>query len=207
MPTMLDAIERTATEVSLGPPWSTDARGVSWGLEASFEREALPVMRQLYGAAYRITRNAADAEDLVQETCLRAFRAFRSYTAGTNIRAWLFTILRRVRTDQLRRMGRSPHTVAILDDGPPVAPAQDALASGHEDVARALAEVPEAFRTAVVLRDVQEFSYDEIARILDIPIGTVMSRIHRGRAVLRKALTGRWLTQDLSETGARVSVQ
>jgi RNA polymerase sigma-70 factor (ECF subfamily) len=180
-----------AAEVSLGTPWSTDANRVSWGIEASFEQEALPVMRQLYGTAYRITRNMADAEDLVQETYLRAFRAFRGYTAGTNIRAWLFTILYRVRTDQLRRMGRSPRTVTIFDDGPAVAPAQDTFANGHEDVARALSEVPEVFRTAVLLRDVQEFSYDEIAKILDIPIGTVMSRIHRGRALLRKALTGR----------------
>ncbi|HEY6554941.1 MAG TPA: sigma-70 family RNA polymerase sigma factor [Vicinamibacteria bacterium] len=180
-----------ATEMSFGSPWSPAARRPSWGIEASFEQEALPVMRQLYGTAYRITRNAADAEDLVQETYLRAFRAFRGYTAGTNIRAWLFTILYRVRTDQLRRMGRSPQTVAILDDGPAVAPAQAALADGHEEVRRALREVPEHFRAAVLLRDVQEFSYDEIAKILEIPIGTVMSRIHRGRALLRKALTGR----------------
>ncbi len=179
-----------ATEMSFGTPGSTDAEPVSPGIESAFEQEALPVMRQLYGTAYRITRNGADAEDLVQETYLRAFRAFRGYTPGTNIRAWLFTILYRVRTDQLRRRGRSPHTVAILDDGPAVAPAQDALANGHEEVARALGEVPELFRAAVLLRDVQEFSYDEIAKILEIPIGTVMSRIHRGRALLRKALTG-----------------
>ena len=167
------------------------AAEVPWSREEAFEREALPLMRQLYGTAHRITRSPADAEDLVQETYLRAFRAFDGYTAGTNIRAWLFTILYRVRTDQLRKMGRSPKTVALLDEGPGVAPAQNALASGHEDVARALGELPEVFRTAVVLRDVQEFSYDEIAGILSVPIGTVMSRIHRGRALLRLALTGR----------------
>ena len=112
-----------ATETSLGTPSSTDTEPASpWSLGESFEQEALPLMRQLYGTAYRITRNAADAEDLVQETYLRAFRAFGGYTAGTNIRAWLFTILYRVRTDQLRKMGRSPQTVAILDDGPAVAP-------------------------------------------------------------------------------------
>lgn len=185
MTTMLDAIEPS---VSTSP--ITGAGEVPWPLEESFEQAALPLMRQLYGTAYRITRNAADAEDLVQETYLRAFRAFGGYTAGTNIRAWLFTILYRVRTDQFRKMGRSPHTVALLDDGPAVAPAQEALASGHEDVARALGQVPEVFRTAVLLRDVQEFSYDEIAGILDIPIGTVMSRIHRGRTFLRNALAG-----------------
>ncbi len=159
-------------------------------LETSFEREALPLMRPLYGTAYRLTRNAADAEDLVQETYLRAFKAFGGYTSGTNIRAWLFTILYRVRTDSLRKRGRSPQTVTLIDEGPGVAPAQDALAQGQEEVARALEALPEAFRAAVVLRDVQEFSYDEIATILAIPIGTVMSRIHRGRALLRQALAG-----------------
>ena len=159
--------------------------------EESFEREALPLMRQLYGTAYRLTRNAADAEDLVQETYLRAFKAFGGYTSGTNIRAWLFTILYRVRTDALRKLGRSPQTVALLDDGPAVAPPQDALAQGQEEVARALEELPGVFRTAVLLRDVQEFSYDEIATILTVPIGTVMSRIHRGRALLRQALAGK----------------
>ena len=159
--------------------------------EESFERDALPLLRQLYGTAYRLTRNPADAEDLVQETCLRAFKAFASYESGTNLRAWLFTILYRVRTDALRKLGRSPQTVALVADGPAVAPAQDALARGQEDVARALEELPEAFRVAVLLRDVQEFSYDEIATILAVPIGTVMSRIHRGRSLLRQALSGK----------------
>jgi RNA polymerase sigma-70 factor (ECF subfamily) len=186
MATMLDV-----SEASLGSSGIANAAVGPWSLEGSFEQEALPLMRQLYGAAYRITRSVTDAEDLVQETYLRAFRAFGGYTAGTNIRAWLFTILYRVRTDQLRKMGRSPQTVALLDEGPAVAPPQDALANGHEDVARALGQVPEVFRAAVLLRDVQEFSYDEIAGILNIPVGTVMSRIHRGRAILRKALTGR----------------
>ena len=153
-----------------------------------FEREALPHMRQLYGTAYRLTRNAADAEDLVQETYLRALRAFGGYTPGTNIRAWLFTILYRARTDSLRKAGRSPHTMELVDDGPGVAPAQEALAGGHEEIARALNQLPEVFRTAVVLRDVDDFSYDEIAQILKVPIGTVMSRIHRGRATLRRGL-------------------
>jgi RNA polymerase sigma-70 factor (ECF subfamily) len=157
-------------------------------LEQRFESEALPHMRSLYGTAYRLTRNAADAEDLVQETLLRAFRAFEGYTPDTNIRAWLYTILYRVRADHYRRAGRSPQTVELEDEGPAVAPPQDALARGQEDVARALEELPECFRSAVVLRDLQEFSYEEIARILNVPIGTVMSRIHRGRALLRQRL-------------------
>ena len=155
-----------------------------------FQMEALPHMRSLYGTAYRATRNAQDAEDLVQETYLRAYRAFDRYTPGTNIRAWLYTILHRVKTDAYRRSARSPTTVELLNDGPGVAPEARVLFTGGEDVGRALEQIPEAFRSAVILRDVQDFTYDEIAKILEIPIGTVMSRIHRGRALLRKALSG-----------------
>jgi len=156
--------------------------------EKRFEDEALPHLKALYGTAYRMTRNPHDAEDLVQETFLRAYRAFDGYTPGTNIRAWLHTILYRVRTDAFRPAGRSPRTVELDGDGPAVAPPQDALASGGEDLVRALDGLPEVFRTAVVLRDVQELTYEEIARVLDVPIGTVMSRIHRGRSLLRAAL-------------------
>lgn len=134
-------------------------------------------------------RNAHDAEDLVQETLLRAYRGFDRYTPGTNIRAWLFTILHRVRADVYRRSGRSPDTVELNHDGPAVPPPQDRLAQGGEDVVRALEALPEIFRSAVVLRDVEEFSYGEIASILEVPIGTVMSRIHRGRSLLRRALS------------------
>jgi RNA polymerase sigma-70 factor, ECF subfamily len=155
-----------------------------------FQAEALPHFRSLYGTAYRMTRNAHDAEDLVQETFLRAYRAFGTYTPGTNIRAWLFTILHRVRTDAFRKAGRSPQTVELKDEGPPVAPAQDILAAGNEVVERAVERLPEVFRTAVLLRDVDDFSYEEIARILEVPVGTVMSRIHRGRRLLRAALSG-----------------
>ena len=159
--------------------------------EERFEAEALPHLRSLYGTAFRMTRNAQDAEDLVQETYLRAYRAFDGFTPGTNIRAWLYTILHRVRTDAFRRSSRSPRTVELEGEGPPVAPPQDALAHGGEDLARALESLPDVFRNAVVLRDVEDFSYQEIARILDVPIGTVMSRIHRGRALLRQALGGK----------------
>ncbi len=159
-------------------------------LDERFEREAVPQTRSLYSTAYRLTRNSADAEDLVQETFLRAYRAFESYTPDTNVRAWLYTILYRVRADHYRRIGRSVKTVELEGDGPATAPPQDQMARGQEDVARALGELPECFRAAVILRDIQEFSYEEIATILEIPIGTVMSRIHRGRALLRKSLTG-----------------
>lgn len=153
-----------------------------------FEAEVVPHLRSLFGTAYRMLRNAHDAEDLVQETCLRAYRAFDRYEAGTNVRAWLFTILHRARTDAFRKRSRQVPTVELVDQEPAVPPAQDALASGMEDIQRALDSLPEVFRNAVVLRDVEDFSYDEIARILEVPIGTVMSRIHRGRALLRSAL-------------------
>ncbi len=169
---------------------ATDAATRRLTLDERFEREALPHMRSLYSTAYRLVRNSADAEDLVQETFLRAYRAFEGYTPDTNIRAWLYTILYRARADHYRRVGRSVHTVELEGDGPGTAPPQDQMARGQEDVARALAQLPECFRAAVVLRDIQEFSYEEIATILDVPIGTVMSRIHRGRALLRKSLAG-----------------
>jgi RNA polymerase sigma-70 factor (ECF subfamily) len=156
-----------------------------------FEAEMLPQMRSLFGAAYRMTGNAHDAEDLVQETFLRAHRAFDRFEPGSNARAWLHTILQRVRTDMFRRTRRRPETVELLGEGPATPPPQDALASGREDLERALRALPDAFREAVVLRDVQELSYAEIASALGIPAGTVMSRIHRGRALLREALRGR----------------
>jgi len=158
----------------------------------AFEAEVLPQLRGLFGMAYRLTRNAHDAEDLVQETLLRAYRAFDSYRPGTNVRAWLYTIMNRLRTDALRRRGRSPQTVELVGDGPAVSPAHEAvITSGREDVSRALETVPEHFRDAVLLRDVEDFTYSEIASILGVPPGTVMSRIHRGRALLREALAGR----------------
>src|SRR5512145_1699353 len=104
-----------------------------------FEAEALPHLRTLFAAAYRMTRNAHDAEDLVQETFLRAYRGFDGFEPGTNIRAWLFTILHRARTDAFRRAGRSPQTTEMVGDGPAVPPPQAALATGGEEVERALA--------------------------------------------------------------------
>ena len=161
-------------------------------LDERFESEVMPHARSLYGTALRLTRSPQDAEDLLQETLLRAYRGFASYRPGTNVRAWLFTILHRVRTDMLRKRGRSPQTTELTDDGPAVVPEHETrLTSGNEDVQRALAAVPEVFRSALVLRDIEEFSYEEIAGILGVPVGTVMSRIHRGRAHLRRLLAGR----------------
>ena len=159
--------------------------------EATFGEQVERHRRELHVHCYRMLGSFEESEDLVQETMLRAYRAFDRYRPGTNARAWLFTILQRLRTDALRRRGRSPETVELVDDGPPVAPVHEAaLTSGHEEITRALEGLPEVFRSAVVLRDVEEFTYAEIAEILGVPVGTVMSRIHRGRALLRRVLSG-----------------
>jgi RNA polymerase sigma-70 factor, ECF subfamily len=187
---------RAASETSAGVaqaqplPLDPAAQGAARGetLQRRFEEEALPLLKALYGTAYRLTRHPHDAEDLVQETYLRAYRTFGNFAPGTNLRAWLYTILHRARTDGLRKSGRTPRAVELAEDTCAVPPVQDSLAQGQEEVARALAALPEHFRSAVVLRDIEEFSYEEIAQILSVPIGTVMSRIHRGRALLRDAL-------------------
>ena len=149
----------------------------------------MPHMKRLYGAAYRLTGNPADAEDLVQETLLRAYRRFHLFVPGSNIKAWLLTILQNLRTDLLRKKGRSPALSELPEDGPAVEATQD-KGLDSADVERLLSKVPEPFREAVVLRDIEELSYDEIAKVLHTPIGTVMSRIHRGRAFLRAGLRG-----------------
>lgn len=155
-----------------------------------FTAEALPQFRALYATALRLTRNAHEAEDLVQETFLRAYRGFDRFTPGTNVRAWLYTILHRVRADTFRRAGRSPIESELLGEGPALPPIQDQLGA-ELDLERALGRVPEVFREAVILRDIAELSYEQIAQVLEIPIGTVMSRIHRGRALLREVLGGK----------------
>ena len=153
-----------------------------------FESEALPHLKRLFGVAYRMTGNVADAEDLVQETFLRAYRGFHRFASGTNARAWLITILQRVRIDALRRAGRAGESEPLPEDGPAV-PAPQERTPLALDLERGLASVPEPFKTAVILRDVEELSYEEIAAAVGAPIGTVMSRIHRGRAFLRSVLS------------------
>ena len=157
-----------------------------------FAREALSYVDSLYGTALRLTRRPADAEDLVQETYLKAFRAEAQFERGTNLKAWLFTILHNTFRNQRRHDVRNPvdvdsETVEQAADvaGQEQTPEQLLTrATLDADLQAALDALPEAFRQAVWLRDVEEFSYAEIARMLAIPAGTVMSRISRGRRML-----------------------
>jgi len=170
-------------------------------LRARFERDVLPLLPNLYGAALRLTRNPQDAEDLIQETYLRAFRGFGGFEEGTNLRAWMYRILTNTFINAYRKKQREPVTVAddeledwylydrLGESGVEASAETEVLERiPDEDVQRALEELPENFRMAVLLADVEGFSYKEIAEILDIPIGTVMSRLHRGRKALQKAL-------------------
>ena len=169
-----------------------------------FERDVLPLLPGLYGAALRMTRNPADAEDLLQETTLRAYRGFASFEEGTNLKAWLYRILTNSFINTYRKRQREPQTVEGPDDfdewflfdrlG-----SRSVQRSAEEDVLdripdaevkAALESIPENFRMAVLFADVEGFSYREIAEIMDVPIGTVMSRLHRGRKALEKALYG-----------------
>ena len=155
----------------------------------------------MYSAAYRLTRNAADAEDLIQETFLRAFRSFHQFEPGTNLKAWLYRILTNTFINSYRKKQREPQTVSddevedwylcskMAEEGmEPSAEAAVLVSLPDEDVQEALSSLPEQFRMAVLLADVEGFSYKEIAEIMGVPIGTVMSRLHRGRKALEKGL-------------------
>ena len=172
--------------------------------QATFVEQATPFMSSLYSGALRMTRNPADAEDLVQETYLRAYRGFKGYQDGTNLKAWLYRILTNTfintyRAKQ-RRFDESPldeseglylyRRLGGLEAATLGRSAEDELMDWFTDVEvkEAVEALPEQFRMAVLLADVEGFSYKEIAEILDIPIGTVMSRLHRGRKALQKAL-------------------
>jgi RNA polymerase sigma-70 factor (ECF subfamily) len=164
--------------------------------EDPFEAEALSHVDNLYGAAMRLTRNPADAEDLVQDTYLKAFRSSAGFERGTNLKAWLFTILHNTFRNRRRGAARDPvevdsGAVELAETPSGGASPEQILMHGmlDADLKAALDGLPEAFRQAVWLRDVEEFSYADIARMLDIPIGTVMSRISRGRRGLYERLS------------------
>jgi RNA polymerase sigma-70 factor (ECF subfamily) len=170
----------------------------------TFAEQAMEYAPQLYSAALRMTRNQADAEDLVQETYLRAFRSFDTFTQGTNLRAWLFRILTNAYINRYRAKQRRPietdlddvedlylyRRIGAMETAAASQSAEDQFMDLFTDeaVKQALEDLPENFRLPVLLADVQGFAYKEIAEMLDIPIGTVMSRLHRGRKAMQRAL-------------------
>jgi RNA polymerase sigma-70 factor, ECF subfamily len=167
-----------------------------------FEEEALALADQVYRVARHLSNSREDAEELVQETYARAFRSWRSYTPGTNLRAWLLRILTNLNIDRGRRSQRAPQMQALEandyylydklaaenDGGGPADEERVVERLSQDDIVGALSAVPHDFRDVVVLVDIGDFSYQDAAQILDIPIGTVMSRLHRGRRILKREL-------------------
>ncbi len=168
-----------------------------------FQEEALPLLDSLYGGALRMTRNPADAEDLIQETMLRAYRSFDRFEAGTNLKAWLFRIMTNAYINTYRKKQREPQKVSqdevedfdlyqeLKDHDPQFSVTPETIVLDSlvdSDITDAIDDLPEQFRLAVVLSDVEGFTYAEMAEIMDVPMGTVMSRLHRGRKALQKRL-------------------
>ncbi len=172
--------------------------------QAEFAEQAMQYMDQLYSTALRMTRNQADAEDLVQETYLKGYRGFGGFTQGTNLRAWLFRILTNTYINSYRKKQRRPLETDLADvqdmylykrlggENADLAKSAEEALMEHlteGEIRDAIEALPEQYRLAVLLADVEGFAYKEIAEILDIPIGTVMSRLHRGRKRLQEQLT------------------
>jgi RNA polymerase sigma-70 factor, ECF subfamily len=184
-----------------------------------FERDALPYLDQLYGAALRMTRNPQDAEDLVQEAFAKAFAAFHQYKPGTNLKAWLYRILTNTFINSYRKRQREPQQQMTEEvEDWQLARAESHTSSGlksaeaealerlpDSDVKDALQQLPEDFRMAVYYADVEGFAYKEIAEIMDTPVGTVMSRLHRGRRMLRDLLSDYAQDRGVAAAGARGS--
>jgi RNA polymerase sigma-70 factor, ECF subfamily len=190
--------------MSESAPTTSESRRIAEEARARvrFEEEALELSEQVYRVARRLVGSRDDAEDLVQQTYERAFRSWQQYTPGTNLRAWLLRILTNLNIDRGRRQQRSPQTTSIDEAGDYFlynrleASTPDGNADSErvlerlsqDSIVDALADVPHDFRDVIVLVDIGEFAYADAAQILDIPIGTVMSRLHRGRRILKKNL-------------------
>ena len=191
--------------MSESAPTAADTRRLAEEARARvrFEEEALELSDQVYRVARRFVGSREEAEDLVQQTYERAFRSWRQFTPGTNLRAWLLRILTNLNIDRGRRVQRSPQTTSLDTEAgdyflynqlesqaPDENPDEERVLErlSQDSIVDALAEVPHDFRDVVVLVDIGEFSYADAAQILDIPIGTVMSRLHRGRRILKKNL-------------------
>jgi RNA polymerase sigma-70 factor (ECF subfamily) len=203
----LDAVTPAGVTAGAGPQ-TAESR-------AQFERDVLPQLNQLYPAALRMTRNPTDAEDLVQETSVKAYAAYHQFRPGTNLRAWLNRILTTTFINAYRKRRREPQQ-ALGGDlqewqmsadrlAPPVQSAEaEALdRTTDSDLLRALRDLPNEFRTAVYLADIEGYPYREIAEIMGTPVGTVMSRLHRGRRKIREQLiAGGTLPAPITEAGA-----
>jgi RNA polymerase sigma-70 factor, ECF subfamily len=186
--------------------------------QANFERDAMQYTRQLYSAAMRMTRNPSDAEDLVQETFLKAYRAYHTFEEGTNLKAWLYRILTNTYINKYRKDSRRPSEVDLgsvedlylyrnigsEESAEAARTTEDLVLEGlvESDIKKAVEDLPENFRLPVLLADLEGFSYKEIAEILDIPIGTVMSRLHRGRKAMQKSLWDYAMKRGLVPEGA-----
>ena len=208
---------QTPAPDALAPADEPDVRDTETAAEraARFERDALGYLDQLYGAAMRMTRNAADAEDVVQDTYAKAFASFHQFKPGTNLKAWLYRILTNTYINTYRKAQRQPKIGA----GDDIEDWQLAKAATHDSVglpsaeAAALAQIPDGavtaaldslspeFRQAVILADIDGFSYKEIAEIMETPIGTVMSRLNRARAALRVRLADYAAERGIGRTG------